>query len=158
MIESIACYSSLGLNLRFLCVCGISDQDLLPFKVPIGKSGKSGVILVCLSLCYMALFPFHVLMFFLFFFLYVFFSFYMTRGLSFLVQCICLFVSARFLYLHRHILVYVGKVSSMVLLNIFSLALSWISSPTFTPIILKFCLFMLFQISWMLCVNVFIVL
>ena len=41
----------------------------------------------------------------------------------------------------------------MILLNIFSVPLSCISSPSSIPIILKFVLFIVSQISWMFCVK-----
>ena len=40
----------------------------------------------------------------------------------------------------------------MILVNVFSVSLSWSSSPSI-PIILRFCLLMFFQISWMFCVK-----
>ena len=59
--------------------------------------------------------------------------------------------SVIFLYLHRFFRL--GKFSSMILLNIFSVPLSCISSPSSIPIILKFVLFIVSQISWMFCVK-----
>ena len=40
----------------------------------------------------------------------------------------------------------------MILVNVFSVSLSWSSSPSI-PIILSFCLLRISQISWMFCVN-----
>ena len=40
----------------------------------------------------------------------------------------------------------------MILVNVFSVCLSWSSSPSI-PIILRFCLLMFSQISWMFCVK-----
>ena len=67
----------------------------------------------------------------------------------FLMESIWWFVI--FLYLHRFFRL--GKFSSMILLNIFSVPLSCISSPSSIPIILKFVLFIVSQISWMFCVK-----
>ncbi|KAL6054253.1 hypothetical protein STEG23_008469 [Scotinomys teguina] len=48
------------------------------------------------------------------------------------------------------------KYSSMILLNMFSVPLSWYSSPSSIPIIRRLGLFMVSQISWTFCVMTFL--
>ncbi|KAL6053892.1 hypothetical protein STEG23_003719, partial [Scotinomys teguina] len=50
----------------------------------------------------------------------------------------------------------VGKFSSMILLNMFSVPLSWYSSASSIPIIRRLGLFMMSHISWTFCVMTFL--
>ena len=119
----------------------------------LGKSGKWGVILVGLPLCYMTFFfPSQVLIFFLFcmFFLliwqgdFLFWSSLLCLFVCLFVKDSCIFIGISFFMLGSF---YYGFVEYI------SVHLSWTSFHSFTSIIFKFGLFMLFQISWMLFVK-----
>lgn len=66
-------------------------------------------------------------------------------GFSFLVQSV--WCSLNFQYLYRYLFLQVREISSMILL-MFSGHLSWDSLPSSIPIIFRFDLFIVSQISW----------
>jgi hypothetical protein len=72
-------------------------------------------------------------------------------GFSFLVQSI--WCSVSFFYAYRHLLLRLGKFSFMILLKIFSGPWILKLSPSSIPVILRFALFTVSQISWVFCVR-----
>jgi hypothetical protein len=99
VIESFAGYSILGWHFCSLRFCLTSAQDVLAFIV---SGEKSGEILIGLSLY----FTFLLTAFNIFFVLC--FDYYVTGGISFLVQTI--WSSVGFLYVQGHLFLYVGEV------------------------------------------------
>ena len=83
VIESFAGYSSLGWHLCSLRVCMTSAQDLLSFIISVETSG---ITIRSALLMFLDFFPLLLLIFFVF--LIWCFDYYVTGGMSFLVQSI----------------------------------------------------------------------
>jgi hypothetical protein len=92
------------------------------------------------------LFPLLLLIFFLCF------DYYVTGGISLLVQSI--WSSVGFLYVHGHLFM-LEKFSSIILLKIFTRPLSWESS--LSSIIIRFCFFNVSWICWMFWIRSFLI-
>ena len=78
----------------------------------------------------------------------------MTGRIAFLVQSI--WSSVGFLYVHGHYFFRLGKVFSIILWKIFTGPLTWIASIFSISIILRFGLLIVYYISWMFWVRIFL--
>jgi hypothetical protein len=112
----------------------ISDQALLAFIVSVEKSGVILIGLLCMLLAIFSPEAFNILSL-----LCVFSDNYVMRRFSFLVPFIL--CSMGFFYLYVISFFRLGKLSFMILLKTFSGPLSWESSFSCIPIILRFSLF-----------------
>jgi hypothetical protein len=140
LTESFAGYSSLSSYFCSFRVFMTSVQDFLPFRV---SAEKSGVILICLPLYVTWPFPLPLLIFFLHSVHLVYFSYYVLGEISFLVQSI--WGSVDFLYIYGLLFIKLGKISSKILSKMLAGPLSWESSLSSVPIILRFGLLI---VSW----------
>lgn len=139
--ESFAGHGSLGWHLWSYRICETSVQTFLTFRDSIEKSG---VILIAIPLCYWIFFPSRFSILFLY-----------SMGLVFWLSCAKGNLFSGTVYLMFSMLLVIFKMlppfSSMVLLKIISIPLTWVSFHSYIPINYIFSLFTMSQNSWVFC-------
>lgn len=138
IIDSFTGYSSLDCHSWLLRDCRSCIQALLTFRVSIEKTD---VNLIAPPLCVSWVFSLQILLSFTYS-IYQCFDYYVTQSISFLFWSICIlyaFFSSIGISFST-----LGKFSSMILRNVFSLSLTWVSSCSI-PNIHRFGLFIVPQ-------------
>lgn len=148
---SFAASSSLGQHLWSLRVCSTSLQALLGFRV---STEKFSIILIGIALLSHVTWSFPCTFKYYFFVLYIYYFISRWWG-NFLFWSRLfgvLYASWTFMYL----LLYISKIFFYDFAEIIFVTLICVSYPS-SILFLRFCLFIVFQISWMFCTKSFFI-